>query len=235
MRNLRIALFTVASLLALSTSAQTVDEVVDKHLEALGGKDKLSSIKTLRMETNLTIQGMDVPTIVTNVHNVGQRIDISVMGTENYFIVTPTAGWTFIPAMGQTAPQAIPDAELKVNQQELDIQNPLLNYKDKGHKLELLGKETIDGKEAFKVKMISKSGFERTMFFDAQTYHLARIQQKAFVMGAEQDQTIIFSDYKKTEDGYLFPYTISGIMGGDMVVSKVEVNKPVDEKIFKVN
>jgi hypothetical protein len=67
MKHLRIALFTLASFIAFNASAQTVDEIIDKHIEAVGGKDKIAALKSVRMETNLSIQGMDIPVIQTRV------------------------------------------------------------------------------------------------------------------------------------------------------------------------
>jgi hypothetical protein len=46
-----------------------------------------------------------------------------------------------------------------------------------------------------------------------------------------------YADYKKTSDGFLFPMTITrpgmGGRGMSTTIEKVEVNKPVDEKLFK--
>jgi hypothetical protein len=236
MKHLRIILFTAASLFAFTVNAQTVDEVIDKHIEAIGGKEKLASLKTIRMETNLSVQGMDIPVVQTLVHNVGQRVDISAMGMEGYVITTPNAGWTFFPFMGHSAPEATPADQLKDAVDQLDAQGNLFNYKEKGHKAELVGKEDVDGTEVFKVKVTTSGGKERTYFIDSKNYYVIRETRKAFVNGAEMEVTINFGDYKKTEDGYVFPHTIGGAFGqGDMTVSKIEVNKPVDEKIFKIN
>jgi len=236
MKHLRIALFTLASFIAFNASAQTVDEVIDKHIEAMGGKEKLSSLKSLRMETNLSVQGMDIPVIQTRVHNVGQRVDISAMGMEGFVITTPTAGWTFMPFMGQTAAEAMPEDQVKESIDELDLQGSLLNYKEKGHTVELVGKEAVDGTEAYKIKLTTKGGKVRTFFIDPKNYYIIRTVAKATVNGQEQEVTINFADFKKTEEGYVFPHSIGGAFGqGDMTVTKIEVNKPVDEKIFKVN
>ncbi|MBC7850970.1 MAG: outer membrane lipoprotein-sorting protein [Chitinophagaceae bacterium] len=236
MKNLRIALFTVASFVAFSVNAQTLDEIVDKHITALGGKEKLSTLKSVRMETNLSVQGMDIPVISTAVHNVGQRVDISAMGMEGYVITTPTKGWTFMPFMGQSAPEATPEDQVKDGLDELDLQGSLNNYKEKGHKVELVGKEDVDGTEAYKLKLTTQSGKDRTLFIDPKNFYIIRQVKKAVVNGQEMEVTINFSDYKKTEDGFVFPHSIGGAFGqGDMTVTKIEVNKPVDEKIFKVN
>ncbi len=236
MKHLRIALFTLVSFIAFNAGAQTVDEIIDKHIEALGGKDKLTALKSLRMETNLSVQGMDIPVITTRVHNVGQRVDISAMGMEGYVITTPTTGWTFMPFMGQTAAEAMPEEQVKESIDELDLQGSLLNYKEKGHTVELVGKEAVDGTECYKIKLTTKGGKVRTFFIDPKNYYIIRTVAKATVNGQEQEVTINFSDFKKTEEGYVFPHSIGGAFGqGDMTVTKIEVNKPVDEKIFKVN
>lgn len=236
MKHLRIALFTLTSFIAFNASAQTVDEIIDKHIEAIGGKEKLSALKSLRMETNLSIQGQDIPVIQTRVHNVGQRVDISAAGMEGYVITTPTAGWTFFPFMGQSAAEAMPEEQVKESVDELDLQGSLLNYKEKGHTAELVGKEAVDGTESYKIILTTKGGKVRTFFIDPKNHYIIRTVAKATVNGQEQEVTINFADFKKTEEGYVFPHSIGGAFGqGDMAVTKIEVNKPVDEKIFKVN
>lgn len=234
MKNLRIALFALASLISFTVSAQTADEVVAKHIEALGGKEKLATLKSLRMETNLSVQGMEIPVIVTRVHNVGQRVDISAMGMDGYIINTPTAGWSFMPFMGQSAAEAMPEDQVKEASDELDLQGVLFNYQEKGNKVELLGKEDVDGTECFKLKLTTKAGKERTFFVDPKNYYILRTVAKAVVMGQEQEVTVNYGDYKKTEEGFVFAHSIGGAFGqGDMTVTKLEVNKPVDEKVFK--
>jgi len=236
MKHLRIALFTLTSFIAFNASAQTVDEIIDKHIEAIGGKEKLAALKSLRMETNLSVQGMDIPVIQTRVHNVGQRVDISAMGMEGYVINTPTAGWTFMPFMGQSAAEAMPEEQVKEGVDQLDLQGSLFNYKEKGHTVELLGKEAVDGTECYKIKLTTKGGRTSTHYIDPKNYYIIRTVTKGIVMGQEQEVTINFGDYKKIEEGYVFPHTIGGAFGqGDMTVTKIEVNKPVDEKIFKIN
>lgn len=214
--------------------AQTVDEVIDKHIEAIGGKAKLAELKSVRMETNLSVQGMDIPVITTRVHNVGQRIDISAMGMEGFMITTPKEGWVYMPFMGQAAAEAMPEQQVKDGAEELDLQGRFCNYKDKGITVELAGKENVDGKEAYKLNVTSKSGRSTTIYIDTKDYYIIQSVAKAFVMGQEQEVTIKYADYRKTEEGYVFPYSVSGAFGqGDMTVTKIEVNKAVDEKIFK--
>lgn len=236
MKRIRVTLFVVASLFSLTTMAQTVDEVIDKYVEALGGKEKLASLKSVRMEATMSVQGMELPMVTTKVNGMGQRIDLSVMGQDGYMIITPTAGWVYFPFMGQTAAEAMPEEQLKSSVAELDMQGPLVGYKEKGNKVELMGKDIVDGVETFKLKVTNTASKEQTIYISSADYHIVRTSQMGFVMGQEQEVVANYSNYKKTEDGFVFPYTISGAFGqGDLTITKIEVNKPVDEKIFKAN
>jgi len=236
MKKVKLSLFVIASMMSLTTIAQTIDEVIGKHVEALGGTEKLASLKSVRMEATMSVQGMELPMVTTRVAGVGQRVDLSVMGQDGYMIVTPTAGWIYFPFMGQTAPEAMPAEQLKTSVDQVDLQGPLVGYKEKGNKVELLGKETIDGAEAFKIKLTTAANTERTYFIDSKTFYILRTVEKGVVMGQEQEIVANYSNYKKTDEGYVFAYSISSIFGqGDLTVNKIEVNKPIDEKIFKAN
>lgn len=236
MKQFRLFFLSLLALAATTTQAQSLDEIIDKHLEAIGGKARLAELKSIRMETSLSVQGMEIPVVTTRVHNVGQRVDISAMGMDGFMIITPTGGWTYLPFMGQAGAEPMPEEQVKDGADELDIQGSLLNYKDKGHTVELQGTEAVDGNPCYKVKLTTKSGKTRTLFIDDKNYYLVRSVARAVVMGQEQEVTINYSDFKKTDDGYVFAHAIGGAFGqGDMTVTKIEVNKPVDEKLFKAS
>lgn len=232
-----ISLFILISgLFVFSSQAQTADEIIDKHLEAIGGKAKLAELKTIRMETSLSVQGMDIPVVTTRVQHVGQRVDISAMGMDGFLILTPAGGWTYMPFMGQASAEAMPEEQVKDGEDELDVQGPLYNYKEKGSTVELSGKEMIGGQDCFKLVLTTKQGKVKTLLIDPATYYITRTVARAIVMGQEQELAISYSNYQKTPEGYVFPFSIAGAFGqGDMTVTKIEVNKPVDEAIFKVS
>jgi hypothetical protein len=126
----------------------------------------------------------------------------------------------------------------------MDCEGPLVNYSEKGHKAELLGKETIDGKELYKIKLTLKAGIEQNYFIDAATGYISKVSFKAGNAGMgggpgfnpDSEITISFSNYTKTGDGYVFPFTTTtggGFGGGSLNFEKIEVNKPIDEKLYK--
>ena len=216
---------------AQTLSAQSVDEIVSKYVDALGGKDKLSSLKTVRMEGTMDVNGTDIDITVTKSQLVGLRMDIAVMGMNGYQIITPTAGWSFMPFMGQTAPEAMKEEQIKSAVPSLDLQGNLFEYKEKGNKLELLGKENVGGAECYKIKETLKSGKIATIFIDTKTNYIAKSINTQNVNGEEKEVENNYSNYKATANGFIFPYTNS-TMQGEMNFSKIEANIPLDDKIF---
>ena len=124
--------------------------------------------------------------------------------------------------------------ELKVGRDQLDIQGDLLDYKLKGHKVELLAKETIDGADAYKIKLTRKNGRDVTYIIDSKTNYITRLITKVAANGQEVEQTIILSNYQKLPEGIVLPFSMEGASPAPIVISKVEVNPTIDEAIFKV-
>lgn len=235
MKQFKIALLTVATVITMQTTkAQTADEIVTKHITAMGGKEKLATLKTARMEAVMNTQGTDVDLIITKSQMVGQRIDIAVMGMNGYQIYTPTGGWSFMPFMGQTSPEVMKEEQAKAGAGGLDLQGNLFNYKEKETQIELLSKEKLDSSECYKIKATLKSGKIITYFIDTKTNYIVQSVSKQSINGEEKEVTNGYANYKTTGDGFVFPYT--GITSqGTMNFSKIEVNIPIDEKIFTAN
>ena len=230
-------LFSLAFLLSgmiLSVQAQTADEIIEKHLAAIGGKEKLMQLNTMITEGNLSVQGMEIPIKISQEHNKGMRVDISLMGVNGYIINTPGEGWTFMPFQGQAAPEAMPAEAVKEASDQLDLQGALMNYKEKGHQAEYIGKEDVEGTECLKLKVLFKGGTETTMFFDPSTYYMIKQKVKTKSTGQEAVQEQTFSNFTK-QDGYVFPYSMTGLGPGGVVnITKIEINKPFDESLFKL-
>ncbi len=95
----------IAFLMSGTIFAQTADEVIAKHIEAIGGKDNWKKINSMKMEANVNAQGMDVPVIIYQVHNKASKQEYTVMNMTGYSIITNEAGWNFNP-FGTNCPGA---------------------------------------------------------------------------------------------------------------------------------
>lgn len=234
MKTTNILAAAVALLVSVSASAQTVDEIVDKHVAAMGGADKLKSVTTLITQRSLSVQGMEIPTITTVVVGKSMRTESTIMGNAMVQVVDGGTGWAIKPAMmqGTGEPEDMTAAELKQMTGQLDPFGPLMNYKDKGNKVELVGKEKEDGEEVYHLKVTTKEGNIIDEFLDTDTYLLSKIKTS---MGGQEGE-IEFSDYKDV-DGIKFANTMeiaNPQMGTlTMTTTKTQVNAKVDESIFK--
>ncbi|HWK06989.1 MAG TPA: hypothetical protein VNS58_25315 [Puia sp.] len=228
-----ILLALLASVSIFSVRAQSLDEIIDKYLVALGGKDKLLALNTAVLEGAMSINGQNIQVKITQANNKAQRVDITFGGISGYIIQTRDSGWQYLPFQGQQKAEAMPEAVVKETADALDIQSPLLNYKEKGHTVELLGKEDVDGTECFKIKLVSKSGLEQTIFIDPSNYYIIKTTTKSKASGKEVVQSQTFSNYKKLDSGYIFPFSASGFGPGEVTFTKIEVNKSLDPALFK--
>jgi outer membrane lipoprotein-sorting protein len=216
----------------LSVHAQTLDEIIDKNLTAIGGKDKLLALNSMVTEGTLNISGQEVKIKVTQVNNKGQRVDITFGGMSGYTIQTRDSGWTYLPFQGQKKAEATPADIVKEGADLLDLQGPLLDYKTKGHTVELLGKDDVDGTECFKLKLVTKSGLEQTLFIDPATWYVIKQVTKTKAGGQEKEETATFSNFKKLDSGYSFPFSLTGFGPGELKVTKIDVNPVVDPSSF---
>jgi hypothetical protein len=230
MKNLLIfGLMIVAMVLVQFTQAQTV--------EARGGKDKLTALKSIYMEGAGQMMGNEIAVKVIKEQGKLVRNEFETGAGNGFRIVTEKEGWSMF-SMRSTTPSAMTPEAVAAQQTELDIAGPLVNFATKGHKAVLAGKENTEaGTECFKIKLTTNTGKEINYWIDTKTYLLIQSSQKMTGRnGTETESVTLYSDYKAV-DGILFPHTIEskgqGPGGGSTTFDKVELNKPVDPKMYK--
>lgn len=231
-----LVVFVLGIVFMQFVQAQSVDDIINKYIEARGGKDKLNALKSVYMEGLRQMMGTDVPVKVTIVQGKLFRTDFEFGGNSGYSIVMPTEGWSFIPMRSQNA-DPIPQDALKTMQGQLDIAGPLVDYTSKGNKVELQGKENIDGKEAYKIKLTFADGKQATYYIDTKTNLLIQAKQMRKDMTGKETEVITnYSDYKSF-DGIMFPQTIASpgnsMAAGSTTFDTIVLNKVIDESQYK--
>lgn len=234
MRTNKLFIALVAACISTSSFAQTVDEIVEKHVAALGGLDKLKGVTTLVTDRSLAVQGMEIPTKTTLVVGKSLRSESTVMGNSMIQVIDDAKGWMIRPTMmgGTGEPEDMPADQIKQQESQLDPFGGLVDYKEKGNKVELVGKEKLDKKDVYHLKLTAKDGQVIDEFLDANTYLISKV--KANMNG--QDGEITFSDYKDFE-GVKFAGSMDitnpqmGVM--TFITNKVIINSKVDESVFK--
>lgn len=211
--------------------AQTVDEIIDKHVAALGGKDVISKVNTIYTESTLDVMGNSASTTSYLVNGKGFKNEIDFQGQMIVQVVTDKGGWQVNPMMGSAEPAAMSDEEFKAAKNSIYIGGPLVDYKNKGFNVELAGK---DGQN-FLLKAVSPDNVTSTFSIDPTSFMIVKATTSGKVQGQEINIATTFSDYRKTDVGMMVPYKTETDLGQfvlSYVINKIEVNKDIDPKVF---
>lgn len=229
-----VALMLPIVLLSLNVQAQTADEIIEKYITAIGGKEKWKQVKSMKVNGFIEVQGIKINFTQQAIHNVGVRVDAEFQGQKIIDITTPTKGWSQNPFGGRSSLQPISEEELKQKLDELDIQDEFIDYASKGSTVEFLGKDEEDGNEFYKVKMTTKNNNESVYFFDVNTSLIYKEEKTVKQQGQEMKMVTKVFDYKTIPFGIKIPHK-SEQMGQILVTDKIEINTTIDENIFKGN
>lgn len=212
---------------------QNADEIFAKHYNAIGG-DNWNNVKSMKTVSTMEAQGMQMEMTTTVVNNKAMRADMTVMGSQGYTIVTNTEGWAFMPVMGQTEPEAMSAEDVKNSQSQLDIKaENNVDLKANATKAEVIGKEKMGDVDCIKVKITDKDNNEKTLYFNSDNYYLVCEKGKVEMQGQSVDYAKNYSDFKKLDAGVVVAMKVDMGPQGSMTCTNIEINKPVDESIFK--
>lgn len=234
MKRLQLCFLTLTLLVAASSLAQTADDIISKHLAAIGGKEKLKGINSVQMETTMEVMGNEAPNKTVVINGKGFRSESDFNGQKVVQVVSDKGAWAINPIGASADAQALPEEQAKAMQAQLFI-IPLLDYSSRGIKAEYAGQEKVGTINAYKVKLTDKDSNATTYYFDPATYYLIQEITSSQMMGQQVQMTRTFSDFKKTDYGWVVPQTMNIDMGQFAMSGKlksIEVNKTIDPKVF---
>lgn len=218
-----------------NAQAQNADAVVKKHIDAVGGEANWKKVTSMKQVGTLTMQGMPIDVTLSKVEGKGFRMDMNIMGMDNYQIVTPTGGWMFFPIQQQTEPQELSADDVKNAADQMTTQEDFLVYQTSGDQITDEGKENIDGKEYLKLKIDHKKGGNTIAYLDPATYYTYRTVTSAESEQGPVEITTTYTEYKQLPEGIVVPMKVeSDAMGGEIAFTTVEINTIKDDSIFQV-
>ncbi len=229
----------VAVLLTPALSAQTVDEIIAKNVQARGGMDKIKSVQSIRSTGTMTVgPGMEAPASLILKRPDNARLEFTLQGMTAVQAYDGKDAWQIMPFMGKKDPEALSADDKKDLEEVADIDGPLVDYKSKGNKVELLGKDKLEGSDVYKLKATLKNGDVVTIYLDADSFLEIKEEVKRTVRGTEQEIESSIGDYKEV-NGLMFAFAMeNGIKGSQqkekITLSKIELNVPVDDAMFKM-
>lgn len=233
--NMKKIIFLLLTLIFIKANAQTADEVIQKYATAMGGLENFKKVKTLKMTGTVTAQGMDLPLTIQVINERAVRTDVEVMGQSVISAYKDGKGWKINPFAGAPTATDVTGTELADVKNQCYLASQLMNYKNRGDKVELQGQETLEGVKTYKILLTDSANTATTFYVDAATYLPVRIMAKREMMGREMDLATTFSDFK---DFNGLKFSTSRVQkNGDQVlqeihIDKIELDVPIDEKIF---
>jgi outer membrane lipoprotein-sorting protein len=225
-----VAVFTFSGM----TQEMTIDSILSRYYKALGTAT-MREWKTLIMKGKSTAQGMELPVTIYLKRPGKIRLEVEIQGNKMLQVSDGQAGWSVVPWSGTTDPQDMTPDELKGMKQQAEFEGSLCDWKEKGNKVELLGKEDMDGTPVYKLKAVLANGNTETYFLDAETFVPLKVSNVMKIQGNETESESLPSNYKPVE-GAMMPFAIENKYKGQtvstVVIDSYEANKPIDDNLF---
>jgi hypothetical protein len=217
--------------------AQTADQVLARYLQARGGAQKVHAVETLRLTGRMTLPGVEAPLVLELKRPNRMRTEFVFQGKTGVRAYDGRDAWMILPVLGMDQPQAMSAEDAKEAREQADVDlSPLIDPAAKGFTVELLGRESALGTESLKVQVRSRDGLVRTMYLDARSYLVTRIEETRQIEGKGEEFETLVGDYR-TVAGLVFPHLIEvGPKRGDdrqkFIFDKIEVNVPIEDARF---
>lgn len=230
----------LGALLASCSSPSPVDEIVAAHLAARGGMGRIKALSSIRETGTATASGGRVARVVREIKRPGLfRLEFSAQGTTSVFANDGETGWQVAPLEGVFEPQVVPpEADAAGGVDQRDIEGPLVDWRDKGHLVELVGRESLPGGETDKLKLTLKGGAIRYDYIDVASHLLVRYDVTRIILGRPVELQNSFSDFREV-GGLVFPHRIETRAKDRPEVIRIEVetielDPELDDALFRL-
>lgn len=237
--HVRLGLFVALLGFALSAQAITADQLIAKNVAARGGADKLAAIKTLRMQGQL-IFGGNFKLAYTQLLKRPDKVreEASLQGLTRVQAWDGHQGWSIQPFGGRRDPIPMSADEAKALAEEADFDGALVDAAAKGNRVSYVGREDVEGTNAYKLQVKLKDGNTLVIYLDPDAYLPIREIARRTVNGVQQVTQTDYGDYEQV-NGVYFPFAISSGPKGStpdtqmqISVAKAEANVPIEDAIF---
>ncbi|MDC6385160.1 insulinase family protein [Flagellimonas taeanensis] len=204
----------------------TADTVLEKYIEAIGGKSKLEGVESYSMVAEAEMQGMKLELEMKKTTKDQFMQDVKVMGNSmQKQVLDGDKGYMVV--QGQRKDLS-PEEVNKIKEESAAF--PELNYLAAGGII-LEGIESVDDKKAYKLKISEK----KSAFYDMETGLKVQEVSTEEMQGQQMTNTVGFGDYQEVS-GIKFPFKITQSMGPqnfEFLVKELKVNEGVDASDFK--
>ena len=219
--------------------SRAVNNLIARNIEARGGAAAWRAVSTLRMTGQMDLgQGMYVPYTLEQKRPDQMCLEFEFEEQIATQCVAGGSGWKVLPYLGRDFPELMTPDELKSMSDAASIDGLLFDSEQRGHMVEILGHESLDGRDTIKVEVTLPAGGKRWIYLDGETALEVRMDSLRTLRGQERLVQTFYDDWRAT-DGLLIPrrqVTQTDGIGGTnfFTVENVTVNPPIDDKRFRI-
>jgi hypothetical protein len=233
-----LSVMAAVAFLPFAASPQTVDEVIAKNIQAHGGAEKLKSVRSLRTTAKFSQGSFRADFRQENKRADKVREEFIIQGLVQVQAYDGKTGWQISPFGGRKDPELLSQDDLKSLAVDADIDGPLVDYKQKGHKAELVGHDSVEGTDCFKIKLSMKNGDVRYYYLDADSFLELKLEIQTTIRGALQENEMYYGDYEQV-NGVYYPFAVEQAQKGSasraqISVQKIEQNVALEDGHFSM-
>src|ERR1051325_9256351 len=236
MKRVIVPILAAMFVLACRADAQTVDEVIAKNIQAHGGLEKLKSINSARTTAKFSQGSFRADVMQENKRPGKVREEFIIQGMAQVQAYDGKTGWQINPFGGRRDAELMSQDDTKSLIVDGDIDGPLVDYKEKGHKAELVGHDSMEGTDSYKIKLSMKNGDTRYYYLDTDSYLELKVEVQTTIRGGLQESELYYGDYEQV-NGIYYPFAVEQAQKGSssraqFSVEKIEQNVDLDDTIF---
>jgi hypothetical protein len=236
--------------------------IVDKNVAARGGLQAWRAVQALEMTGKMDAGGNKRPTLPVPGTKSGeslpaprpteqvqlpfvmemkrprkQRVEIQFRGQTALQVYDGANGWKLRPFLNRHEVEKFTPEELRAADAQFDLDGPLIDFEAKGSKVELVGVEKVDGRNAYKLKVTDKGGNVRHVWVDAETFLETKIEGSPRRLDGKYHPVAVYPRDYKSVNGLVMPYVletaVEGVKDTERIqIEKIVVNPKLDDAQF---
>jgi outer membrane lipoprotein-sorting protein len=246
-----------------TATRMTAAEIVEKNVTARGGLAAWRGVKTMSMTGKMDAGGNNRPTLpAPNVRKTRAqmpaprpaeqvqlpfvmeldrprkvRLEVQFNGQTAIQVYDGANGWKLRPFLNRHEVEPYTAEELKLASLQADLDGPLVDYAAKGSKIEVVGMESVEGHDTYKLKVTTKDGRAQHIWVDTKTFLEAKMEGNPRSLdGKLHSVDVYFRDYRPAQ-GLMIPHlletAVSGVSSTEKIqIEKVEINPKLDDSLF---
>lgn len=212
-----------------------LERIIKDYFRTIG-QDKIVEIETA-LASGTTVQNGD-ETSFKQIQKKPDKAYLEVLLSDGQILkqgYDGKTGWMQASWMGSSEPAELTGPDLKTIKEMGNIEGDLWNWKEKGHKLKMMGQEDLDSSRVYHLILNKSDGDIDEFFIDVNNHLLHKMLRKTIINGSEVNVEIHFDDYRNIE-GILLPFTVeqyfNGQLGMTVLIKEVKFNVEIDDNLF---